>query len=112
MEETIAEDTIHAWRLCPIGKHYVREHQEHLPRSAPHPTGETITRHAHCANNPLGKNKKEIRDILSFDELQMINKEHFTNIQDRHQAPIFYRYTLMQISLIQRFVGGFCIGTK
>lgn len=54
----------HPWRLCPLGKHYVREHKEHIPPSKKHPEGEIIIRHAHCATNPLGKNKGEIRDVF------------------------------------------------
>jgi hypothetical protein len=45
-----AEKKVHRWRLCPIGKHYVREHQEHIPPSKKHPNGEVITRHL---TNPL-----------------------------------------------------------
>ena len=68
MEDTLIEskdfteneqkDKVHPWRLCPLGKHYVREHRERIPSSKKHPDGEIIIRHAHCASNPLGKNKK------------------------------------------------------
>lgn len=40
------EEKTHPWRLCPIGKHYVREHQEHIPPSKKHSDGEVIVRHA------------------------------------------------------------------
>ena len=55
------EKKVHRWRLCSIGMHYVREHIEHIPPSKKHPNGELVVRHAHCAKNPLGKNKHEIR---------------------------------------------------
>lgn len=91
MEELIIKDEaitdgdqkekVHPWRFCFIGKHYVREHQERIPPSKKHPEGGIIIRHAHCASNPLGKNKKEIKDILSFEEIQIVAK---TNFQDCH----------------------------
>ena len=92
MEELIIKDEVitdgeqknkvHPWRLCPIGKHYVREHQERIPPSKQHPEGEIIIRHAHCASNPLGKNKKEIKDILSFEELQRIATTQFARFKN------------------------------
>lgn len=80
-EKDQAEKKVHPWRLCPIGMHYVKEHQERIPPSKKHPNGEVITRHTHCANNPLGKNKKEIKDILSFEELQIIAKAKFSDLK-------------------------------
>jgi len=76
-------EKVHPWRLCPIGKHYVRSHSEHISPSKKHPEGEIITRHAHCANNPPHKNKRgqeEPQDILSFDELQTIATANFSNL--------------------------------
>jgi hypothetical protein len=63
----------HPWRVSPIGKHYVRAHVIRISPSNKHPQGNVITRHAHCANNPSHK------DILSFDEIQAIEKAHFPN---------------------------------
>ena len=82
-EVALAEekDKVHRWRRCPIGKHYVRDHQEHIPPSKKHPKGEVIIRHAHCASNPLSKNKNEINDILSFGELQIIAKTNFSTLK-------------------------------
>ena len=68
------EDKVHPWRVCPIGKHYVRAHVLHVPPSKTHPAGEVVTRHAHCADNPSHK------DVLSFDEIQAIAKEHFLDL--------------------------------
>lgn len=79
---------VHPWRLCPIGTHYVREHFEHIPPSKKHPNGTVVIRHAHCANNPLGKNKHEINDILSFVELTMITKSIFFDLKGPPKAKI------------------------
>lgn len=79
---------VHPWRLCPLGKHYVKEHQERIPPSKKNPDGEIITRHAHCASNPLGKHNKEIRDVLSFDELQIIADSHFSDLKGPPKAGV------------------------
>jgi hypothetical protein len=50
--------------------------------------GISETRHAHCANNPLGKNKKEIKDILSFEELQIITKAEFSDLKGAPKAKV------------------------
>lgn len=67
-------ETVHPWRICPIGKHYVRTHTERIPPSKKHPEGETTIRHAHCAENPSHK------DMLSFDEIQEITKKYFASL--------------------------------
>lgn len=84
----IPKTKVQRWRLCPVGMHYVREHQEHIPPSKIHPQGEVIIRHAHCASNPLGKNKKEVNDVLSFDELQIIAKTHFSDLKGSPKAGV------------------------
>ena len=81
-------EKVHPWRLCSIGKHYVREHQERILPSKKHPEGEIIIRHAHCASNPCGKNKKEIKDILSFDELQIIAETNFLGLPGGPKANV------------------------
>jgi hypothetical protein len=53
------DDKVHPWRICPIGKHYVRTHVLHVPPSKIHPEGEVVTRHAHCADNPLRNGHKD-----------------------------------------------------
>lgn len=86
--ENEQKDKIHPWRLCPIGEHYVKEHKERIPPSKKHPQGEIIIRHAHCAINPLRKNKRTIKDILSFDELQIIADTHFSDLQGPPKAGV------------------------
>jgi hypothetical protein len=65
---------IHRWRICPIGKHLVREHTLHIPPSKTHPDGMIVVRHQHCADNPSKK------DLLSFDEIQEISSAHFSSL--------------------------------
>jgi hypothetical protein len=79
---------IHRWRLCPIGMHYVREHLERIPPSKKHPNGEIIIRHAHCASNPLSKNKRQISDMLSFSELTIITKLNFSDLKGPPNAHV------------------------
>ncbi len=64
----------HPWRLCPIGKHLVREHTVHVPPSKKHPDGIVSTWHEHCANNPSHK------DELSYDEISRITEIYFQNL--------------------------------
>lgn len=90
LAETEEKGKTHPWRLCPIGKHYVREHQEHIPPSKKHPKGDVIIRHAHCASNPVGKNKKEINDILSFYELKIINESNFLTLKGPPKANVLH----------------------
>lgn len=68
------DNKAHPWRICPIGKHYVRTHTLHIPPSKNHSEGQVVTRHAHCADNPSHK------DVLSYDELQVIAKTHFIEL--------------------------------
>ncbi|HVE44765.1 MAG TPA: transglycosylase SLT domain-containing protein [Gammaproteobacteria bacterium] len=76
---------VHPWRICPIGQHYVKTHSEHIHPGREHPAGQVIIRHAHCANNPSHKNhnNQDIipKDILSFEELQMIAKTYFLDLK-------------------------------
>lgn len=67
-------EKVHRWRRCPIGKHFVKAHLEHIPPSKTHPDGTTITRSEHCANNPSHK------DELSYDELQYITETYFSTL--------------------------------
>jgi hypothetical protein len=88
-------DKVHRWRLCSIGKHYVREHQEHIPPSKQHPNGEVIVRHAHCANNPPHKNRKgqdDPQDILSIDELHAIADTYFSELPGPPKANVLKEY--------------------
>jgi hypothetical protein len=93
--EDKSSNKAHRWRLCPLGKHYVREHQEHIPPSKKHPNGEIIVRHAHCANNPPHKNRKgqdEPQDILSIDELHAIADANFSELPGPPKANVLKEY--------------------
>lgn len=83
----LEKDKAHSWRVCPIGKHYVREHSEHTPPSKKHPRGEVIIRQAHCANNPSRK------DVLSFDELQEISNKYFSKLSGPPTSNVLKEYT-------------------
>lgn len=65
------DEKIHPWRICPIGKHFVKKHIVHIPPSKKHPKGETIEKNEHCAINPSKK------DILTFDEIQAMSEKYF-----------------------------------
>ena len=68
-QQNKSEEKIHPWRICPIGKHFIKKHIVHLPASKEHPNGSTIERHEHCAINPSKK------DLLTFDEIQAITEK-------------------------------------
>ncbi|MBA2654976.1 MAG: transglycosylase SLT domain-containing protein [Gammaproteobacteria bacterium] len=80
------KDKAHPWRVCPIGKHYVRTHVLHIPPSKKHPEGQVVTRHAHCADNPSHK------DVLSYDELQIIAKTHFLGLVGAPKAGVLTKF--------------------
>ncbi len=69
--------SIHPWRLCSYGRHWVREHSMHTPPSKKNPGGSTTIRHAHCANNPSGK------DQLYPDEIQEIARQNFSTVNEK-----------------------------
>lgn len=71
------EKNIHPWRLCSYGRHWVREHSMHTPPSKKNPGGSTTIRHAHCANNPSGK------DQLYHDEIQEIAGKSFIHVNEK-----------------------------
>lgn len=68
------EEKAHSWRICPIGKHFVREHIVHVHPSKKHPEGIISTRHEHCANNPSHK------DELSYHEIKYISETYFSEL--------------------------------
>lgn len=80
-------DKTHPWRVCPIGKHYVRTHVLHIPPSEKHPEGQVVTRHAHCAENPSHK------DVLSYDELQIIAKKYFLSLVGAPKAGVLTEFS-------------------
>jgi hypothetical protein len=69
-------ESIHPWRLCASGRHWVREHTMHTPPSKKYPGGSTTIRHAHCANNPSGK------DQLYPDEIQEMARKYFSQVKE------------------------------
>jgi hypothetical protein len=80
-------DKIHPWRICPIGKHFVKKHIMRIPPSKKHPDGETIERHEHCAINPSKK------DIFSFDEIQSMTEKYFHQLSGPPKARVLPKYT-------------------
>ena len=81
------KDKIHSWRICPLGKHYVRKHSEHIPPSKKHPEEEIIIRQAHCAANPSHK------DLLSFDEIQEISNKYFADLSGPPTPNVLTEYS-------------------
>lgn len=69
-------ESVHKWRICPYGEHWVRTHPMHVPPSKAHPSGYVTTRKAHCACNPSG------RDQLYSDEIREIAGNHFKGIKN------------------------------
>ena len=51
--ESSTNDKAHHWKICSLGKHYVRTHSLHVPPSKEHPVGEVVLKHGHCADNQL-----------------------------------------------------------
>ncbi|MCC7441864.1 MAG: type II toxin-antitoxin system death-on-curing family toxin [Bdellovibrionales bacterium] len=69
----------HPWRLCPIGMHWVREHELTLPPTLELPERETLRR-GHCRTNPSG------REIYTSDELREIARLHFEGLRNNPEA--------------------------
>lgn len=64
----------HPWRKCPIGEHWVREHERKVEVSEENPDGITIV-DAHCRKNPSH------HEIFVADELQEIATIYFKNVK-------------------------------
>jgi hypothetical protein len=73
----VTTGSVHPWRLCPYGEHWVKTHPLHIPPSAKSPEGHVTTRHEHCARNPSGK------DQLYPDEILEIAKQHFATLAEK-----------------------------
>src|SRR5262245_45803137 len=43
---------LHPWRLCPLGQHWVVEHDVHRKPTPRRPEGATFPRSSHCQRNP------------------------------------------------------------
>ncbi len=69
--------SVHSWRLCPAGEHWVRTHSLRTPPSENSPVGGLTTRHGHCAHNPTGK------DQLYPGEIQEIAEQYFSNVKEK-----------------------------
>lgn len=85
-EQNTPDDKVHPWRICPIGKHFIKKHIVHIPPSKTHPNGEIVERQEHCALNPSKK------DILSFDEIQAITKKYFHQLSGPPNAGVLKGY--------------------
>lgn len=83
--ESVEDPKVHPWRLCPIGRHWVRTHPMSVEPSEKNPEGETI-RHGHCANNPnrgKGKKAKNVHDYIEPHEMDEIAKDRLDKILER-----------------------------
>ncbi|MBI4404304.1 MAG: hypothetical protein HY537_09100 [Deltaproteobacteria bacterium] len=77
MRKKTPPPSVHPWRVCPYGEHWVRTHPLHVPPSHTFPEGHTTTRHEHCAHNPSRK------DQFYPDEIREIAKQHFSDLKSR-----------------------------
>lgn len=75
--KNISTQSIHPWRLCAPGRHWVREHSLQIPSSKKNPGGSTTIRHAHCADNPSKK------DQLYPDEIQEMAQQNFSKVKEK-----------------------------
>ena len=85
-DTTQSDEKIHPWRICPIGKHFVKKHIVHISPSKKHPDGKVIEKHAYCAINPSKK------DILSFDETQAMTEKYFHQLSGPPKAGVLNGY--------------------
>ncbi|MCK5074320.1 MAG: transglycosylase SLT domain-containing protein [Bacteriovoracaceae bacterium] len=69
----------HPWRKCPIGEHWVREHERKIGVSEKNLDGVTIVE-AHCRKNPSH------HEIFVADELHEIAKKYFKNVKTMPKA--------------------------
>lgn len=76
-KEEPSDKKAHPWRVCPIGQHYVKTHQLTVPPSKKHPDGMIVTRHGHCAHNPVRR-----KDLLSYDEIKEVEATHFASVKN------------------------------
>lgn len=69
--------SVHPWRVCPYGEHWVRTHPLRVPPSKIDPDGSITTRREHCARNPSGK------DQFYPEEIQEIANQNVSNIKNK-----------------------------
>ncbi|MEI8347183.1 MAG: transglycosylase SLT domain-containing protein [Pseudomonadota bacterium] len=89
-EELPAKEKIHPWRLCSVGRHWVKIHPMNVPVSEKNPDGKT-TRHGHCADNPPKRKKELMRDYLSKNEIEEMAAEHFNSLTGPPTAGILLK---------------------
>ncbi len=75
--ELQTKPTIHPWRVCPYGEHWVRTHPMRVKPSKGNPFGSSTTRHNHCSKNRSGK------DHLYPEEIQEVASQNFTRVKNR-----------------------------
>lgn len=66
----------HPWRRCPLGEHWVREHERKVPMSEKNPDATTIV-DGHCRKNPSG------HEIFVPDEILEISSNHFRSVKNK-----------------------------
>lgn len=59
--------SIHPWRSCPVGYHFVREFDRKVKRTPTRPEGTTSVR-SHCRRNPSGKDQLYPSEMLLIGE--------------------------------------------
>lgn len=74
-KKTSEPTTVHPWRPCPLGQHWVSEHPYHVPPSKKHPEGIVVSQAGHCRSN---RSKK---DHLYKDDIIEITKRHFAKLK-------------------------------
>jgi hypothetical protein len=78
-EDSAKSEKSHAWRLCPIGEHWVTDHPLWVPPTDKRP-GYHTTRDGHCATNPTRGKSKIIKDYLAAEEMQVMADKNFSNL--------------------------------
>lgn len=71
------QKSLHSWRLCPSGEHWVRTHLLSVSSSKKNPAGGITTRRGHCTFNPSGK------DQLYPDEIQEMAEQNFSKVKKK-----------------------------
>jgi hypothetical protein len=73
-EPETPKKTIHPWRPCPLGEHWVITHPYRVPPSKTHPQGNLATQRGHCRTN---RSKK---DHLYKDDIVEMAQRHFEKL--------------------------------
>jgi hypothetical protein len=78
----VETNKVHPWRICPLGKHFVKTYVKKIPPSITNPNGTSVKIGEHCAENPSKK------DLLSFDEIIKISENHFSSLVGSPKAGV------------------------